>query len=98
MKRSNLSAQLILILFATAAPLTAKEIDFAHDIVPILKQHCGKCHTGDQKKGSFSLNSRESVLAGGESGKVVIEGQGARIELIQRILSEDDQLKMPPEG
>jgi mono/diheme cytochrome c family protein len=81
-----------------ATPLMAKELDFAHDIVPILRQHCGKCHTGDQKKGGFSLNTRESVLAGGESGKVAFEGRGAASELIQRIVSTDDTLKMPPDG
>ncbi len=99
MKRLLLTTQVGLFLFFTAAgPLTAKEIDFAHDIVPILKEHCGKCHTGDQKKGSFSLNTRESVLSGGESGKVVLEGKGSASELIKRILSEDESLRMPPEG
>ncbi|MDB5386982.1 MAG: hypothetical protein JWM11_2628, partial [Planctomycetaceae bacterium] len=83
---------------ANAAHLQGKEIDFAHDIVPILKQHCLKCHMGDQKKGGFSLNTRESVLIGGESGKVAIEGRGAASELIQRIVSNDDSLKMPPDG
>ena len=85
-------------LIAAAAPSRAKDIDFAHDIVPILKQHCGKCHTGDQKKGGLSLNTRESVLAGGESGQAVIEGQGEASELVQRVLSTDDALKMPPVG
>jgi hypothetical protein len=83
---------------AAGKPASAKEIDFAHDIVPILKQHCGKCHTGDQKKGGLSLNTRESVLLGGESGKSVIEGQGAKSELIERIVSADETLRMPPEG
>ncbi len=81
-----------------STPLFGKEIDFAHDIVPILKRHCGKCHTGDQKKGSLSLNTRETLLAGGESGKAVSEGMGSRSELIQRILSTDESLRMPPEG
>jgi len=81
-----------------SAPLLAEEIDFAHDIVPIFKQHCAKCHTGDQKKGGFSLNTRESILGGGESGQVVLEGKGQASELVKRIVSSDETLKMPPEG
>ena len=87
-----------LILGCGAASLPAKEIDFAHDIVPILKAHCGKCHTGDQKKGGLSLNTRESLLAGGETGKVVVEGQGNTGELISRMLSTDEAFVMPPDG
>lgn len=97
-RRQSLTPFGFLLIIAVAAPLTAKEIDFAHDIVPILKQHCAKCHTGDQKKGSFSLNTRESILGGGESGKVVLEGQGSASELIKRILSDDESLQMPPDG
>lgn len=99
MKHTSFQTLVALIFcLASAAGLSAKDIDFAHDIVPILKQHCGKCHTGDQKKGGLSLNTRESLLAGGESGKTVIEGMGSRSELIQRVLSSDDGLKMPPDG
>ena len=35
-----------------------------HDIVPILRKHCGQCHTGDKKKGGLSLNTRASLLGG----------------------------------
>lgn len=82
----------------TAGKLDAKEIDFAHDIAPILKQHCGKCHTGDQKKGGLSINSRESLLIGGESGKAIIEGKGEMSLLIQRVISTDEAEQMPPDG
>src|SRR5262245_43499515 len=30
-----------------------KPLDFAHDVVPILRKHCGKCHTGAKKEGAF---------------------------------------------
>ena len=82
---------------ATAAA-SADEVDFAHEIVPVLKQHCGKCHTGDQKKGGLSLNTRETALIGGESGKVVVSGKSVESELIQRLTSDDPDVRMPPEG
>ncbi len=86
-------------LLAALGPLTqAAEIDFAHDVAPVLRQYCGKCHAGDQKKGGLSFNTRESLLAGGESGAVVVAGKGGESELLARIASNDDDLKMPPEG
>lgn len=86
------------LLATTAFPSRAAAIDFAHDVAPVLKQYCGKCHAGDQKKGGFSFNTRESLLAGGESGAVVAPGKSGESELLVRIVSKDDDLKMPPEG
>jgi hypothetical protein len=79
-------------------PAAAAEVDFSHDIVPILKKQCGQCHAGSQKKGGLSVNSRESLLAGGESGPVVVVGKSSDSELIARIKSSDKSLRMPPEG
>jgi len=76
----------------------ATEIDFAHDIVPVLRKHCGACHLGEKKQGGFSMNTRELLLAGGEYGEAVQPGQSAQSALIRRVLSEDSDLRMPPEG
>lgn len=77
---------------------TSAEIDFAHDIVPILKTHCAKCHSGDKKQGGLSLDTRELLMAGGESGEVVRPGVSKQSLLIERISEEDVDLRMPPEG
>lgn len=98
MKRFSIHISVGLLWSIAVAPVPGQEVDFAHDIVPIIKQHCGKCHTGDAKKGGLSLNTRESLLTGGESGKSVVEGKGAASELIQRIRSSDESLMMPPDG
>ncbi len=81
----------------TTAP-SAAEIDFAHDIAPVLREHCGKCHTGDAKKGGLSFNTRESLLAGGESGKAISVGKSTDSDFIKRLTTEDTDLRMPPEG
>lgn len=78
--------------------LLAAEIDFAHQIAPVLREHCGKCHTGDQKKGGLSLNTRASVLAGGEGGKIVVAGKSGQSDLLKRLTSDDPDFRMPPEG
>ncbi len=80
------------------APINAAAPDFAHDVVPILRTHCGKCHTGEQKKGDLSFNTRATTLAGGEGGKIVEPGKAAASKLITVVKSRDPNEQMPPEG
>ncbi len=74
------------------------KVDFSHQIVPVLREHCAECHTGDKKKGGFSLNDRASLLVGGESGKAVLPGNSAKSPLIAAITSKDPDKQMPPKG
>src|SRR5579863_958025 len=94
-------ARLTLLVFGVtfASPLHADDkIDFAHDVAPILQKRCAKCHTGTQKKGGLSLNTRQSLLTGGDSGPAVVLHKSAQSELIERVSSSDAELRMPPEG
>jgi len=86
------------ILLSSAAPARAADgkLDFAHDIAPILRAHCVKCHTGDKKQGGFSLNTRAELLAGGENGSAIVSGKSAASDLIRRITTADADLHMPP--
>ncbi|MEO6741437.1 MAG: c-type cytochrome domain-containing protein, partial [Chthoniobacteraceae bacterium] len=90
----NSSSFATLILAASAA--CAGAVDFAHDIVPILREHCAACHTGDKKKGGLSMNSRSDLMAGGENGKAVVAGKSAESMFIKVILSTDSEEQMPP--
>ncbi len=89
-------------LFATvllpviAAGAIVPAVDFSHDIVPILREHCAACHTGDKKKGGFSMDSRANLIAGGENGRVIEAGRSAESKLIKAILSTDPDEQMPP--
>ena len=81
------------------AALPAQAVDFSHEVVPILRAKCGKCHTGSQRQGGFSLNDREALLTGGDSGTPgLVAGDAAGSELIRRITSTDPDLRMPSEG
>ncbi len=91
---------IITIAFALALPclVLGEEVDFAHQIVPLLKKQCGNCHSGTQKEGGFSLNTRETLLEGGESGEDVISQNGEQGELLARVTTDDEFTRMPPEG
>src|SRR5262245_10686240 len=82
----------------SATKQAGKPIDFAHDVAPILQKRCAKCHTGTQKKGGLSLNNRQTVLAGGDGGPVVVLKKSGESALIERVLSDDANERMPPEG
>ncbi len=70
------------------------EIDFVHDIVPIIKTRCAECHTDGTYKGSFSLDSRETAL----KSKAIVPGKSGESELIDRITSDEAKFRMPPKG
>jgi hypothetical protein len=77
----------------------ARAVDFAHEVVPLLTKHCGECHTGDARQGGFSMNTRDDVLAGGDSGTPgLVAGKAAESEIIARIVSNDPDYRMPSEG
>ncbi len=76
----------------------AQEIDFSHDIVPILKTHCAECHLDDAKKGGFSMNTREDLLAGSENGAVLEPGKAAESFFLEVLTTDDDVIMMPPKG
>ena len=88
-----------LVVAAAVAAKSAQAVDFAHEVVPILRKHCGECHTGDARQGGFSLNTREDLLAGGDSGTPgLVPGASATSELVARITSDDPDYRMPSDG
>ena len=87
------------LLYLLASPIVVTAaVDFSHQIVPILREHCAECHAGDKKKGGFSFNDRKSLMDGGEDGPVVIAGKSGESAMIRAILSTDPDDQMPPKG
>lgn len=85
-------------ILTLAFPASLSAVDFAHDVMPILKKRCGECHTGAKKKGGLVMNTRAQFLAGGEGGKVVVPGDAGKSLLIELINSKDKEEWMPPKG
>ena len=69
---------------------------FENRIRPILAENCYKCHT-DNESGGLRLDSRESVLKGGEDGPVVKPGDPEKSLLITAV-RQTSTLKMPKNG
>src|SRR5262245_29285026 len=58
---------------------------FKKSVRQTLVQHCLKCHGGQKVEAEFNLASRELILKGGTSGKVVEPGKAAASRLVQRL-------------
>lgn len=71
---------------------------FHENVLPILQEHCFRCH-GDKNKGGLKLNNRVAALTPGDSEvAAVVPGDPENSELVARIRSNDDGLRMPPTG
>src|SRR4051812_33215068 len=70
---------------------------FDRVVAPILRKHCVECHGGDVTEAKLRLTSRDGLLYGSQSGRIVVPGQGAASMLL-RLLSVDGKPHMPPEG
>ena len=71
-----------------------KPIDFAHDVAPLIKARCAECHTDGKYKGSFSLDTRETMV----KSEAIVPGKSGESELIDRVTSDDPEFRMPPKG
>jgi len=72
-------------------------VEFNRDVRPILTKNCTTCHGGVMKAGGVSFLYRDDVLGNGESGlPVVVPGQPEKSEMIARITSNEDVVRMPP--
>ena len=93
----NFPPILLLLSFFSHLFLSAK-IDFAHQVMPILKKNCAECHTDGKKKGGLSMNTRAEFLAGGENGEMAVPGNIEDSWFLELVSSDDLDERMPPKG
>ena len=79
-------------------PPAGHKIHFAQEIKPILESSCIKCHGRGRTKGDFSIESRDALLKGGESGPALVPGKSAESHLIELVAGVDPDNVMPQKG
>jgi hypothetical protein len=75
------------------------KIDFNRDIRPILSDNCYACHGPDEthREGGLRLDRKDSAFGKADSdATVIVPGKPELSELIARIVSDDEDLRMPP--
>lgn len=83
---------------AELPPPATHKISFSRDIKPIFEASCIKCHGRGRDKGNFRLDTRGTLIKGGDSGASVTPGRSADSYLIQLVAGTDPDNVMPQKG
>ncbi|MCC6955098.1 MAG: DUF1549 domain-containing protein [Deltaproteobacteria bacterium] len=75
-----------------------KDISYIEDVHPIFEKHCMRCHGNGRDKGGFNLDTREKLIAGGETGPGIVVGNGAESLLIDLVSGKQPKKIMPNKG
>src|SRR5437763_13962426 len=84
---------------ADEAPATPEHTAFFEkSIRPVLVKECYSCHatTAEKIRGGLTLDTREGIRKGGDTGPAVVPGDVKKSLLIQALRHAQDDLKMPP--
>lgn len=73
-----------------------RRVEFNRDIRPILSDKCFACHGADAKTREADLRLDVSPTVGQGSSSAIVPGKPKESLLIQRITTNDADLKMPP--
>ncbi|QDU29249.1 Planctomycete cytochrome C [Anatilimnocola aggregata] len=97
----------ILIAFCLLFPtlVRAQETDraktefFEAKIRPALVAHCYECHStkSGKSRGSLKVDSRDALLAGGDTGPAVV-ARSLEKSLLFKAITHDGDFQMPPKG
>ena len=82
---------------ASIPPALARNVDYRTEVQPILGR-CAGCHLNGNRQGGFQLDTRESVLKGGQSGPAVVVGNSAGSHLIKLVSGFEPGNVMPLGG
>lgn len=74
----------------------ASEVDYARDVRPIFLKNCIRCHGAKKQEGGLRLDLRRQAYAGGDTGPGIVPGK-TEGEVLRRLASRDEKVKMPPE-
>ncbi|HAC89011.1 MAG TPA: hypothetical protein DCF63_00035, partial [Planctomycetaceae bacterium] len=71
---------------------------FEKQIRPILIDRCYECHSGVERAGGLSLESREQIFQGGDSGPALQDDPINDSLLLRAVSYQNADLQMPPSG
>jgi len=99
LSRSCLPVALACLLMLPAATALGGDIRFNRDIRPILSDKCFLCHGPDaeQREADLRFDVEESAKADLGGHAAIVPGKADESELIARITSDDNTVRMPPD-
>ena len=95
----QLSLSLSLLLLLPLAAIAQEEISFRAQVAPLLISNCLACHGPKKAEGGFRVDSFDRLSQEGDSGAAgLVAGKLEESEFFRRIVSEDEDERMPLEG
>lgn len=94
--------RLLIFLYLLCAPLAnvgalaSSNEFFETRIRPYLYENCYKCHGGEKTSAELRVDTRESLLEGGEHGAAVVPGDSRSSLLLLALDPAHEELMMPP--
>ncbi len=84
--------------FCADSPTAEQVAFFEKSIRPVLVRECYSCHatTAQKIRGGLTLDTREGLRKGGDSGAVIVPGDAKKSLLIQALHHAEDVKPMPP--
>jgi hypothetical protein len=79
-------------------PSTAFAVDFEREIRPLLQTRCVECHGDKEQNSELRLDAKVFAFKGGYDGPAIVAGKSDASPIFQRITSDDEDDRMPPEG
>ena len=81
-------------------PKKLEELVVYHDLIaPVMEAKCWSCHNENKIKGELRMDTFTLLLKGGESGAPsIVPGSPDESELYYRMVTEDEDEIMPPDG
>ncbi len=79
-------------------PPADHRVDFATEVKPIFEATCIRCHGRGRARGGLRIDSRETLLKGGDSGSAAVAGKSAESYLIALVAGTDPGEVMPKKG
>src|SRR5438034_3392189 len=92
------AALFLLLAFTAAGP--AQTPTYWQDVRPALRKYCIACHNARNLKevevsGGLALDSFDALMKGVKR-PVILPGKSGDSDLIKRVVTKDDKLRMPP--
>jgi WD40 repeat protein/mono/diheme cytochrome c family protein len=84
------------LFFFLAIAVTAVAEDLPEPLA-ILQKECIGCHTEAKRKGGLRIDSRKSLIEGGDTGVAIVPGKATESLLVE-LLYPDAEMHMPPKG
>ena len=84
---------------ATSVQAESPQVDYNHQIRPLLSNHCYACHGPDQKsrEAGLRLDQKRGALGQTDSGATaIVPGHPEKSEVFRRITTGDAEERMPP--